>query len=191
MLPTEYRLLVLRFLHDENGHLRVDKTLELLKDWFYWPKMSPEVETYVRNCGRRVAKKTIPQKAAVLNQMTSSGLELLCIDFLSLKPDSKMFANVLVVINHFTLYAQAYPTRDQKASTVAKVLFEKFFLHYGLPAHIPSNQGWDFECRLIQEFCRMLGIQKSRTTPYHPQREPQPERFNCTLLSMLDTMDTE
>lgn len=192
VLPTEYRLLVLRSLHDENGHLGVDKTLELLKDRFYWPKMGPEVETYVKNCGRCVARKTIPQKAAALNRMTSNGpLELVCIDFLSLEPDSKGFANVLVVTDHFTRYAQAYPTRDQKASTVARVLFEKFFIHYGLPARIHSDQGRDFECRLIQEFCRMLGIRKSRTTPYHPQGDPQPERFNRTLLSMLGTMDTE
>lgn len=191
VLPEEYRLTVLRSLHDESGHLGIDKTLELIKDRFYWPKMGSEIESYVKNCGRCITRKTIPQKAALLNQLTSSGpLDLVCIDFLSIEPDSKGFANVLVITDHYTRYAQAYPTRDQKATTVAKVLFENFFVHYGLPARVHSDQGRDFECQLIQEFLRMLGIRKSRTTPYHPQGDPQPERFNRTLLSMLGTLES-
>ncbi|KAI4882775.1 hypothetical protein NFI96_009166 [Prochilodus magdalenae] len=124
----------------------------------YVPMMSIDIEQYVKSCGRCIARKALPQRAAPLNKMTSRGpLDL------------------------------AFPTKDQKASTVAKVLFD--FVHYGLPARIHSDQGRDFESKLIHELLRMLGIRKSRTTPYHPQGDPQPERFNRTLLFMLGTLD--
>ena len=110
-------------------------------------------------------------------------------DFLSLEPDSRNICNVVVVTDHYTRYAQAFATKDQKASTVAKVLWEQYFVHYGLPKRVHSDQGRDFESRLIQELLNMLGIRKSRTTPYHPQDDPQPERFNRTLLDMLGTLD--
>ena len=136
--------------------------------------------------------KTPAKKAAPLHQITSSGpMDLVCIDFLSMESDSRGISNVLVVTDHYTRYAQAFPATNQKALTVAKILVEKYFVHYGLPARIHSDQGRDFESRLIRELLTTLGIRKSRTTPYHPQGDPQPERFNRTLLSMLGTLGQE
>ncbi|XP_062372262.1 retrovirus-related Pol polyprotein from transposon 412 isoform X1 [Sardina pilchardus] len=189
LLPKQFRMQVIHALHDDMGHLGVERTVDLVRDRFYWPKMTQTVEKYIGNCGRCVTWKSPCARAAPLHQITSSGpMELVCIDFLSLEPDSSGIGNILVVTDHFSRYAQAYPTKDQKAVTVAKVLVERFFVHYGLPARIHSDQGRDFESRLIKELLRTLGIRKSRTTPYHPQGDPQPERFNRTLLSMLGTL---
>ncbi|XP_024146840.2 uncharacterized protein LOC112157953 [Oryzias melastigma] len=191
ILPERYRTSVMKSLHDECGHLGVEKTSELLKDRFYWPRMNTDIEQYIKTCGRCVSRKTLPQRSSPLNQITSNGpLDLVCIDFLQIEPDSKGIANVLIITDHFTRYAQAFPTKDQKSITVAKVLWEKYFVHYELPARIHSDQGRDFESRLIKDLLSMLGIRKSQTSPYHPQGEAQPERFNRTLLSMLGTLES-
>lgn len=130
------------------------------------------------------------QEGGPLHHMTSSGpFDLLWIDFLSIEPDSKGMSNVLVVTDHFTRYAQAFATKDQKALTVAQILCDTYFVYYGLLSCIHSDQGWGFESGLIKELLRMLGIRKSRTSPYHFQGDQQPERFNRTLLSMLCTLD--
>lgn len=192
VLPAEFRKDVLKSLHDDMGHLGVERTTDLLRNRFYWPRMAMEAEQYVKDCGECVMRKTPCKKAAPLHQIVSSGpMDLVCIDFLSLEPDSKGISNVLIVTDHFTRYAQAFPSKNQKALTVAKILMEKFFVHYGLPSRIHSDQGRDFESQLIREFLKILGVRKSRTTPYHPQGDPQPERFNRTLLSMLATLGHE
>lgn len=79
-------------------------------------------------------------------------------DFLKIEPDSRNTQNVLVLTDHFTRYAFAFPTRDRKATTVAKVLWEHVFVHYGFPERLHSDQGRDFESRVIQELCKTLGI---------------------------------
>ncbi|XP_038574937.1 uncharacterized protein LOC119902683 [Micropterus salmoides] len=192
VLPSEFRAVVLKSLHDDLGHLGIERTTDLLRSRFFWPKMSVEAEEYVKNCGKCITRKAPCTRAAPLHQIRSSGpMDLVCIDFLSMEPDSKGISNVLVITDHFTRYAQAFPTRNQKAQTVAKILVDKYFIHYGLPARIHSDQGRDFESRLIRELLMVMGIRKSRTTPYHPQGDPQPERFNRTLLSMLGTLSQE
>lgn len=190
VLPKQFHSSVLKSLHDDIGHLGFEKSYGLVRDRFYWPHMKPDVESYCKTCERCIKRKTLPQRAAPLSHMQSSGpLDLVCIDFLSIEADSRNVCNVLVVTDHYTRYAQAFPTRDQKASTVAKTLWEKYFIHYGLPTRIHSDQGRDFESQLVSEMLTMLGIKKSRTSPYHPQGDPQPERFNRTLLNMLGTLE--
>lgn len=152
--------------------------------------MKTQVEMFCKNCARCIQRKTLPKIAAELSHLHSNGpMDLVNMDFLLLEPDSRNTCNVLVVTDHYTRYAQAFATKDQKASTVAKVFWEQHFVHYGLPKRVHSDQGRAFESRLIHELLSMLGIRKSRTTPYHPQGDPQPERFNRTLLEMLGTLD--
>uniref|UniRef100_A0A8C6PWV3 Gypsy retrotransposon integrase-like protein 1 n=1 Tax=Nothobranchius furzeri TaxID=105023 RepID=A0A8C6PWV3_NOTFU len=192
VLPEKFKKMVMQSLHNDSGHFGTDKTYGLIKERFYWPKMKSDVECHCKLCVRCIKRKTLPKRVAPLFHMQSDGpMDLVGMDFLSIEPDTRNTENVLVVTDHYTRYAQAFPTRDQKASTVAKVLLEKYFIHYGLPKRMHSDQGRHFESRLIHELLSSLGVEKSRTTPYHPQGDPQPERFNRTLLDMLGTLEPD
>ena len=87
------------------------------------------------------------------------------IDFTKLDRASDGRENVLVMTDVFTKFTQAVPARDQKASTVADVLVREWFVRYGIPRRIHSDQGRNFESALIRELCGMYGIKKSHTTP--------------------------
>lgn len=95
---------------------------------------------------------------------------------------------MLLITDHFAKFAVAVLTKDLKARTVAKTLWENFIVHYGFPSRLLSDQGRDFESKTIKELCTLIGAEKIRTTPYHPRGNPV-ERFNRLLLSMLGTLE--
>lgn len=191
VLPEQFRDTVLHSLHDDMGHLGIERTLDLVRTRFYWPRMAADVEKKVKTCDRCVLRKSLPEKAAPLVTIKSTRpLELVCMDFLSIEPDRSNIKDVLVLTDHFTKYAIAVPTHNQKAQTVAKCLWDNFIVHYGIPERLHSDQGPDFESHIIKELCNILGVHKIRTTPYHPRGNPV-ERFNRTLLSMLGTLENK
>ena len=118
-------------------------------------------------------------------------LELVHMDYLSLEPSKGNIENVLVITDHFTRYALAYPSKTQTAQATARILWDNFICHYGFPEKFISDQGRNFESDLIKELCKIAGVKKVHTTPYHPQGNGQCERFNSTLCNMLGTLSEE
>ena len=94
---------------------------------------------------------------------------------------------ILVVGDYFTKWMEAFPIPNQDAITVANKLVNEVFLMFAIPEQLHSDQGRQFESRFLSEVCKLLGIYKTRTTPYHPQCNGLVERFNRTLLNMLST----
>jgi len=70
-------------------------------------------------------------------------------------------------------------------------MYDGFFSEFGLPKQLHSDLGKNFESKLLHELCLLAGVNKSHTTPFHPQSDEQTERMNRTLLQMLRTTADE
>lgn len=180
---------VLSALHDDMGHQGRDKTVSLVRDRFIWFGMNRDVDKWISNCDRCIRRKAVTDKAPLTSVETTQPLELVCMDYLTLDRSKGGYENLLVIVDHFTRYALAIPTRNQTARTTADAFFNNFVVHYGLPDRIHSDQGANFCSKIIKELCDITGMTKSRTTPYHPMGNGIPERFNRTIMNMLGTLE--
>ena len=100
-------------------------------------------------------------------------MELVHIDYIGMEvtvaTDKKPIVwNILVVVDHFTRYVQAFITKNHTARTTAQVLYNNYFSVFGFPQRLMSDQGTEFCGKVIAAMCSLLGVEKIRTTPYHP-----------------------
>ena len=191
IVPKAYRSRALAGCHDDVGHQGRMRTLSLLRERFFWPGMQTEAIQHVLKCTRCLRRKTPSHVAPLQPIHVTQPLELVHMDYLSLEPSKGNIENVLVITDHFTRYALAYPSKTQTAQATARILWDNFICHYGFPEKFISDQGRNFESDLIKELCKIAGVQKLHTTPYHPQGNGQCERFNSTLCNMLGTLSEE
>ena len=68
VLPQVYHDLVYQELHTKMGHLGSEKVEELARQRFYWPYMTDDIETFIRQRCSCVASKQppIPEKAPLV-----------------------------------------------------------------------------------------------------------------------------
>ena len=189
-LPKRFVRKVILACHDDNGHLGVGRTLGLLQERFFWPTMAEDVQTHICTCERCLGFKQPQERAEMQPIQVSHPMELIHLDFLTLggKTRDVRSTNIMIITDHFTRYAQAYVTQKQTAVVVARTLWENFFVHYGWPEKILTDQGKSFENNLFRELCSLAKVKKLHISPYHPETNGQCEHFNATLISMLGTL---
>ena len=67
---------------------------------------------------------------------------------------------ILVVGDYWTKWMEAYPIPDQQAETVAEKLVNEFVCRFGTPLELHSDQGRNFESKLIKEICSCVEFRK-------------------------------
>jgi hypothetical protein len=88
-------------------------------------------------------------------------------------------------MDYFTKWPEVYAIPNQEAATVAETLVANFFCRFGIPRELHSDQGRNFESRLLQEVLQCLGVSKMRTMPLHPQSDDMVERYIKTIKEHL------
>ena len=195
VVPSAHRRMALNGMHRDAGHQGQQRTLALAEEHFWWPKMVEDCRASVKGCQRFQIFEGALVKAPLCPIKAYAPLELVHVDFTSIETTMKLnqlpsVKNVLVITDHFMRNSMAFVTKDQKAKTVTRILYERFISVFGAPAKLLSDRGANFTSALVEELCSAFGIQKCRTTAYHAQCNGQVERFP-TLFRMIGKLSAD
>jgi Integrase core domain len=154
----------------------------------YWVGWSQDVERYHRACAPCATyhRGTLKRQGPLQRAPVGEPWERLAIDVTGPHPKSRNgFVYIVTVLDLFTKWAFAVPTRNHEATTVAAVLVDKVFAMFGMPAQLLSDRGPEFEGKLMRELCKAMEIDKLRTTSYKPSTNGAIERFHRSLNTFL------
>ena len=196
VVPTADRQATIESCHRSVEHQGRDRTLSLMKERFWWPGMSQALLKAVANCGRCIQYKAKGQLPPMQPIICTEPMELVHIDYVGMEvtvaTDKKPVVwNMLMVVDHFIRYVQAFVTKNHMARTMARVLYNNYFSVFGFPQRLMSDQGMEFCGKVIAAMYSLLGVEKICTTPYHPQTNRSAERVHKTLQCMIGKLDPE
>ena len=95
------------------------------------------------------------------------------------------FEYILVCVDSFSRWVEAFPLRTQSASEIARVLHDEIFCRYGAPLAIVTDRGQNFLSKLVNAVCEIYNVTRHRTASYNPKANGSCERQNATLIQTL------
>ena len=196
VFPKTLRARLLSLTHDPvvAGHPGQNRMYYILRRMYYWPHMAVDVAATVRNC-LHCAKNRVRSRKT-LNRLklfpATAPLESIGIDILGPLPKSKKGRKYLLVItDRFTKLKQVVALRSVTAYVVAVAFCEACVFKYGVPKTLLSDNGPQFSARFFRSVCEVLGVTNLYTSAYHPKTNGQTERYNRTIVAMLQNYVNE
>lgn len=181
-LPEQFRRVAFDSIH-QLSHPGIRVSRKMMSQRFFWPNMNKEVGAWTKSCIQCQRVKVNRHNKSQLGVFPRvNRFEHVHIDIVGPLPiTADGYRYCITMIDRFTGWPEAFPSRDISAETVAEILFNGWIARFGCPVKLTSDQGRQFESSLFCQLMKYLGIDKIRTTPYHPESNGMIERWHRAL----------
>ncbi|GFX22285.1 hypothetical protein TNCV_2951261 [Trichonephila clavipes] len=191
-IPKQHRQNVFSAMHNLS-HPGIRRSVHLMKQRFVWPSISSDVAKWARHCLACQKSKIHRHTRSPLSsfQEPSQRFDHVHLDLIGPLPPSNGYTYCLTMIDRFSKWPEAQPLKDITAETVAEAFFSSWVSRFGTPAILTTDRGRQFESSLFKALSKLLGVQKCRTTGYHPQANGMIEKLHRPLKSAIKCHATE
>jgi hypothetical protein len=171
------------------GHFGVAKTLDVLHEHFYWPKMKRDVQRICEQCiaCRKAKSRVQPHGLYTPLPLPTEPWVDISMDFILGLPRSKKGKDsIFVVVDRFSKMAHLIAcNKMDDASHIADLFFRETVRLHGIPKSIVSDRDVKFLSYFWKTLWGKLGTKLLFSTTCHPQIDGQTEVMNRTLSQLL------
>lgn len=184
-MPLKFRKTIFESFHNIS-HPGKNTTRKLISANYIWENMNKDVNEMSETCLQCQRAKIHRHTKSQFGEFMPTGrFSHLHIDLVGPLPTSQNKRYIITMIDRCTSWPEAFPIADITAETVARTVYEGWIARFGCPEYITTDQGRQFESEIFKNLANLMGVQKIRTTPYHPQSNSKVERLHRTLKTAL------
>ena len=192
VLPKDLRPTLVSEYHESivgGGHQGFERVYEAVKQRYYWPRMYEDIREYVKSCTTcQRAKNARPRPPPLHPLPTPTLFNRWHMDFLGpVKPSADGKRYILLIVDAFSRWSEAFAVEAADAITVAKVLYSEIITRYGVPHEILTDRGTHFANTLIEALCKIFNVRRTMTSPYKPSTNAACERMNSFINQTMRT----
>lgn len=185
-LPEHFRDTVFQAVHNLS-HPGVRATRKLVTTRYFWASMKKDVNNWTKSCIQcqrtKVQRHTRSPIGSFEEADRLSHVHVDIVGPLPTSPDGHRY--LLTMIDRATKWPEAYPLTEITAERVAETLYSGWISRFGPPITITTDQGRQFESDLFNRLMHRMGIERGRTSAYHPQANGMIERWHRSLKTAL------
>ena len=173
IMPQLYQHEILFRAHDAMGHQGISKVVARIQERHTWPGIRRSVGRYVGQCltCQQVRDKPGDVRFQLKNIQSGYFNELVQYDHLKICPSDNNNTGILIIIDHFSKFAEAVPCshHDYDAVTTSRLLLQKWFARHGTPTRMQSDNAPNLTAEVSNEFLKAAHVTKVTSTAGHPR----------------------
>lgn len=189
-IPRKFRRDILYAYHDciaGGGHQGTERTVEALRTKYFWPNMWTDVHNYIKTCETcQQSKDSKHQKPVPLHPLPIEDVFARWhMDFLELPATPDKYRYVLLMVDSYSKWCEAFPLKTMEATEVARILVNEIFSRYGACRTLVSDRAQNFMSKLVEAVSALFDVSRHYTSSYHAETNATCERFNSVIAQML------
>ncbi|XP_055523012.1 uncharacterized protein K02A2.6-like [Wyeomyia smithii] len=181
VLPKSLRKKALLSAH--GGHVGEVSMKRIMREFFWWPRISKDAELFVKNCRTcTMLSRKNPPVPLCSRELPEKPWEILQIDFLCVPGFGS--GEFLIVVDTYSRFLSVTEIRQTDAVSTNAILCDIFKL-WGCPRIIQSDNGPPFQSASFSEFWEDKGVRVRKSIPFSPQSNGAVERQNQGIIKAL------
>lgn len=168
-------------------------TKRIISTRFRWPKMSSDVEWFVKHCLPCQVKKhsRLPNLPISKYSTPENRFHTVHADCMGPMKPCRRYRYIFTIRDRYTKYVVIAPLERVTSECTLNAFVRYYVCRFGVPVNLITDNGSNFTGQVFDQTCSVMDINHKTVTPYNPGSNGFIEAPNRTIKASIRCVDPD